>query len=71
METTSQVLKRIFFRAIENTGDLDKANLIVGGDYLVGDNLHAKIEDAMRIYDLKMSECFRILAFLQKQTKYI
>jgi hypothetical protein len=67
----NEVLKMMFFRAVENTRNLDTANLIVGGDFLTGDTMHEKIEDAMRIYDLKMSECFRILAFLQKQTKYI
>lgn len=66
-----ELIKRIFLRAIEITRDLDKASLIVGGDYLTGDTVHEQIEDAMKMYDLKMSECFRILSFLQKQTKYI
>jgi len=67
----NEFMKRTFFRAIETTKDLRKANYIVCGDYLSGENNHDYIEDAMRIYELKMSECFRILAFVEGKTKQI
>ena len=61
---------RIFFRAVSETKDLNKANTIVMGDTL-GSNLDEQINNAMKIYNLKMSECLKLNNFILGITKQL
>lgn len=59
-----ELMARILFRAIRETKNLDTANLIVMGDTIGADNTGDKVGELFKIYNLKMSECMRIAAFI-------
>ena len=47
---------RIFTRAVEQTKDLDKANLILHGDYIGEDSIEEKLDKLVSLYDLTHKE---------------
>ena len=59
-----EITARILFRAIGLTKDLNEATFIVSGDYVSGDNTGDKVGEMFKIYNLKMSECMRIVSFI-------
>jgi hypothetical protein len=60
-----EITARILFRAIRLTKDLNEATFIVSGDYVRGNDTGDKVGEMLKVYNLKMSECMRILAFIE------